>query len=414
MFLMPSSDKKPALLSVSKARQRILDALEPTSSTTVPLSQALGRFLAEDILARLTLPPHDVSAMDGYAVRATDVATCPAELTRVGESAAGHPWPGHLEPGQAVRIFTGGYVPDGADTIVIQENVDAAQESDNTPITVRQGAAKGRFIRPAGLDISAGDMALAKGTCLSARSIGLATAAGAASATVSPPPRIGILSTGDELVVAGKTPGPGQIISSNATFLTAFVKSYGAEPVDLGIIKDQPGAVFDAVTAAENLHLVVTTGGASVGSHDHIASDLATGALDFWKIAMRPGKPLIWGKIGDTPLLGLPGNPVSTAVCALIFLAPAICKLGRGTPQLYVFSVPLTTDMPENDQRQDYIRATLTTDANGRTQIRPAPHQDSSMMATLAHANAFIVRPPFDPPKAAGDRVDVLPMPRLF
>ena len=414
MYLMPSSDKKPTLLSVSKARQRILDALEPTSSTTIPLSQALGRFLAEDISARLTLPPHDVSAMDGYAVRATDVATCPAELTRVGESAAGHPWPGHLEPGKAVRIFTGGYVPDGADTIVIQENVDAAQESDNTPITVRQGAAKGRFIRPAGLDISAGDMALAKGTCLSARSIGLATAAGATSATVSAPPRIGILSTGDELVAAGETPGPGQIISSNAAFLTAFVKGYGAEPVDLGIIKDQPGAVYDAVTAAENLHLVVTTGGASVGSHDHIASDLAAGALDFWKIAMRPGKPLIWGKIGDTPLLGLPGNPVSTAVCALVFLAPAICKLGGGTPQHYVFSAPLTTDMPENDQRQDYIRATLTTDANGQIQISPAPRQDSSMMATLAHANAFIVRPPFDPSKAAGDRVDVLPMPRLF
>ena len=386
MCLMPSSDKKPALLPVSKARQRILDALEPTSSTTIPLSQALGRFLADDIPARSTLPPHDVSAMDGYAVRAADVATCPAELIRVGESAAGHPWPGHLESGQAVRIFTGAYVPNGADTIVIQENVDAAQEADNTPITVHQGAAKGRFIRPAGLDISAGDMALAKGTCLSARSIGLATAAGATSATVSVPPRIGILSTGDELVAAGKTPGPGQIISSNAAFLTAFVKSYGAEAVDLGIIKDRPGAVFDAVTAAENLQLVVTTGGASVGSHDHIASDLAAGALDFWKIAMRPGKPLIWGKIGDT----------------------------GGNPQHYAFSVPLTTDMPENDQRQDYIRATLTTNANGQTQIRPAPRQDSSMMATLAHANAFIVRPPFDPPKAAGDRVDVLPMPRLF
>jgi molybdopterin molybdotransferase len=313
-----------------------------------------------------------------------------------------------------VRIFTGAYVPDGADTIVIQENVDAAQEADNMPITVRQGAAKGRFIRPAGLDISAGDLALTKGTCLSARSIGLATAAGATSATVSVPPRIGILSTGDELVAAGKTPGPGQIISSNAAFLTAFVKSYGAEAVDLGIIKDRPGAVFDAVTAAENLQLVVTTGGASVGSHDHIASDLAAGALDFWKIAMRPGKPLIWGEIRDTPLLGLPGNPVSTAVCALVFLVPAICKLGGGTPQHYVFSALLTTDMPENDQRQDYIRATLTTNANGQTQIRPAPRQDSSMMATLAHANAFIVRPPFDPPKAAGDHVDVLPMPRLF
>ena len=411
---MPSSHKKSTLLSVSKARQRILDTLEPTNRMTIPLSEALGRFLAEDIPARLTLPPHDVSAMDGYAVRATDVATCPTKLTRVGESAAGHPWPGHLEPGQAARIFTGGFVPEGADTIVIQENVDAAQESDNTPITVRQGAAKGCFIRPAGLDISAGDIALAKGTYLSARSIGLATAAGAISATVSAPPRIGILSTGDELVAAGKTLGPGQIISSNAAFLTAFVRGYGAEPVDLGIIKDRPGAVFDAVTAAENLHLVVTTGGASVGSHDHIASDLAAGALDFWKIAMRPGKPLIWGKIGDTPLLGLPGNPVSTAVCALVFLAPAIYKLGGGTPQHYVFSAPLTTEMPENDQRQDYIRATLTTAENGQTQIHPAPRQDSSMMATLAHANAFIVRPPFDPPKAAGDRVDVLPMPQLF
>ena len=411
---MQSSDKKPALLQVGTARQRILDSLEPTSSTTIPLSQALGRFLAEDIPARLTLPPHDVSAMDGYAVRATDVATCPKDLIRVGESAAGHPWPGHLESGQAVRIFTGAYVPDGADTIVIQENVDAAQESDNNPITVRQGAAKGRFIRPAGLDISAGDKALSRGICLSARSIGLATAAGATSATVSVPPRIGILSTGDELVTAGKTLGPGQIICSNAAFLTAFVTSYGAEPVDLGIIKDRPGAVLDAVTAAKNLQLVVTTGGASAGSHDHVASDVAASALDFWKIAMRPGKPLIWGKIGDIPLLGLPGNPVSTAVCALVFLAPAICKLGGGTPQHYVFSGPLTTEIPENDQRQDYIRATLTTDANGQTQIRPAPRQDSSMMATLAHANAFIVRPPFDPPKSAGDRVDVLPMPRLF
>ena len=411
---MPSSDKKLAFLPVSKARQRILDALEATSSTTIPLSQALGRFLADDIPARLTLPPHDVSAMDGYAVRAADVATCPAELIRVGESAAGHPWPGHLESGQAVRIFTGAYVPNGADTIVIQENVDAAREADNTPITVRQGAARGHYIRPAGLDISAGDMALTKGTCLSARSIGLATAAGATSATVFVPPRIGILSTGDELVAAGKTPGLGQIISSNAAFLTAFVKSYGAEAVDLGIIKDRPGAVIDAVTASKNLQLVVTTGGASIGSHDHIASDLAAGTLDFWKIAMRPGKPLIWGKVGETPLLGLPGNPVSTAVCALVFLAPAICKLGGGTPQHYVFSVPLTTDMPENDQRQDYIRATLTTNANGQTQIRPAPRQDSSMMATLAHADAFIVRPPFDPPKVAGDHVYVLPMPRLF
>ena len=403
------------LKPVAEAQDAIFSVMGKAGTEMCPLPAAAGRVLAEDISANLNHPAANISAMDGYALMSGGNRLEIGTVAKVaGEAAAGHLSATAITSDMAMRIFTGAYVPDGADTIVIQENVDAAQEADNTPITVHQGAAKGRFIRPAGLDISAGDMALAKGTCLSARSIGLATAAGATSATVSVPPRIGILSTGDELVAAGKTPGPGQIISSNAAFLTAFVKSYGAEAVDLGIIKDRPGAVFDAVTAAENLQLVVTTGGASVGSHDHIASDLAAGVLDFWKIAMRPGKPLIWGKIGDTPLLGLPGNPVSTAVCALVFLAPAICKLGGGTPQHYVFSAPLTTDMPENDQRQDYIRATLTTNANGQTQIRPAPRQDSSMMATLAHANAFIVRPPFDPPKAAGDHVDVLPMPRLF
>ena len=166
--------------------------------------------------------------------------------------------------------------------------------------------------------------------------------------------------------------------------------------------------------AATNLDMVVTTGGASVGSHDHIVDDLADGALDFWKIAMRPGKPLIWGKIGKTPLLGLPGNPVSTAVCALVFLAPAISKLGGGTYQQQLFFATITSDLPENDQRQDYMRASLESGDDGLTMVRPAHRQDSSMMATLAHANAFIVRPPFDPPLTAGDTVTILPMPRLF
>ena len=314
--------------------------------------------------------------MDGYAVRADDVAQCPANLTRVGEAAAGHPWAGHVEPGQAVRIFTGGYVPNGADTIVIQENVDAPSEADHSVITVREGAAKGRYIRPAGLDIAAGARALAKGSLLSARSIGLAIAAGATSAVVSKPPRIGILSTGDELVLPGQTPGPGQIISSNAAFLSAFVKSCGAEAVDLGIAIDKMGAVSNAVMAATNLDMVVTTGGASVGSHDHIVDDLADGALDFWKIAMRPGKPLIWGKIGKTPLLGLPGNPVSTAVCALVFLAPAIRKLGGGTYQQQLFFATITSNLPENDQRQDYMRASLESGDDGLTMVRPAHRQD--------------------------------------
>jgi len=411
---MANSRDRSSLLSVDAALNRILASLSPTMPTRLLLTDALGQILAEDIHAKLTLPPHDVSAMDGYAVRADDVADCPAKLIRVGESAAGHPWAGHVEAGQAVRIFTGGYVPDGADTIIIQENVEATSEADHTVITVQEGAAKGRYIRPAGLDISAGALALSRGTLLSARSIGLAIAAGATSAVVSQSPRIGILSTGDELVPPGQIPGPGQIISSNAAFLSAFVKSCGAKAVDLGIATDKPGAVSDAVMAATNIDMVVTTGGASVGNHDHIVGDLADGALDFWKIAMRPGKPLIWGKIGNTPLLGLPGNPVSTAVCALVFLAPAISKLGGGTHQKHLLSASITTDLPENDLRQDYIRASMGHADYGVTSVRPAQLQDSSMMTTLVQADAFIVRPPFDPPITAGDIVSILPMPRLF
>lgn len=414
MILMPSSQEKNGLLPVKSAQKRILDALTPLDTTTVPIGDALGRFLAKDIRAMLTLPPHDISAMDGYAVKAADVVSSPVKLTRIGESAAGHPWSGRVESGQAVRIFTGACVPNGADTIIIQENVDAPGECDNVSVTVNEGATKGNFVRQAGLDIKAGDVAIAKGTCLTSRSIGLATAVGATRAEVSVPPRVGILSTGDELVTVGQKPGPGQIISSNAAFLDAFITSYGATAVNLGIVNDRPAAVKNVVAARKDLDLVVTTGGASVGNHDHIASDLAAGNLDFWKIAMRPGKPLIWGKVGSTPLLGLPGNPVSTAVCALIFLAPAIGKLSGGCISNLVFSASVTIGLPQNDLRQDYIRASIVTENDGQTRIRPARRQDSSMMATLASANAFIVRPPFDPPKAAGDLVKILPMPHLF
>ena len=395
---MANSCKQSSLLSVDAALDRILASLSPTMPTRLLLTDALGQSLAEDIHAKLSLPPHDVSAMDGYAVRADDVANCPAKLIRIGEAAAGHPWTGQVESGQAVRIFTGGHVPDGADTIIIQENVNAPSETDQTVITVLEGAAKGRHIRPAGLDILAGELALSRGTLLSARSIGLAVASGATTAVVFEPPRIGILSTGDELVPPGQTPNRGQIVSSNATFLSAFVKSFGAEAIDLGIAIDKPSAVSDAVMATTNLDMVITTGGASVGNHDHIVDDLADGALDFWKIAMRPGKPLIWGKIGNTPLLGLPGNPVSTAVCALVFLAPAISKLVGGTYQQQLFSARLTSDLPKNDQRQDYMRARVEIGDDGLTKVRPAHRQDSSMMTTLAHADVFIVRPPFDPP----------------
>ena len=422
MISMPtdSGAKKPAaLLSVADATTAILAMLPRTATVEMPLADCLGLRLAEDLTAVLTLPPQSVSAMDGYAVRQDDVATLPAKLRRIAESAAGHPWQGRIGPGEAVRVFTGAAIPEGADTIVIQEDVDAVAEENGTVITVRDAEVAGRYIRPAGLDISAGEIILSAGTLMSARSIALAIASGLTHATVHQRPRIGILSTGDELVLPGQNPGNGQIISSNAAFLSAFVQTVGAVAVDLGIARDRPGAMLRAVRAVPNLDLVVTTGGASVGNHDHIVGDLNQGAkgqaggLNFWKIAMRPGKPLISGRVDDIPLIGLPGNPVSTAVCALIFLGPAIARLCNGVAEQPQFLVRLAADLAENDQRQDYIRATLS-GVDADQLVTPATRQDSSMMAVLAKANALIVRPPFDPVKKAGDLVSVLPIPPLF
>ena len=409
------SDKKPPLLPVAQALAAILAPLPQTNTTTKPLDKALGFTLAKDLVAVLTLPPQAVSAMDGYAVRAADVTSFPCKLTRIAESAAGHPWTGKIGAGQAVRVFTGAAIPDGADTIVIQEDVDPVVEQDNVEITVRSAEITGRYIRPAGLDISAGQVILPAGTLLSARAIGLAIAAGLTNASVRLRPRVGVLSTGDELVSPGELPGPGQIISSNAGFLANFVSVCGAEAVDLGIARDVPGAMLDALRRAGNLDLVVTTGGASVGTHDHIVSDLGSSgqnALHFWKIAMRPGKPLISGSVDGIPLIGLPGNPVSTAVCALVFLRPAIAHMVGGTAPSLQFLMPLAVDLGINDQRQDYIRAQITT-KDGVQVIMPAPRQDSSMMSVLATSNALIVRPPFDPAKSAGEFVSIVLLPDL-
>jgi len=409
------SDKKPPLLLVDQALAAILALLPQTNTVIKPLDKALGFTLAEDLVAVLTLPPQAVSAMDGYAVRAADVTSFPCKLTRIAESAAGHPWTGKIVTGQAVRVFTGAAIPDGADTIVIQEDVDPVAEQDNVEITVRSAEIAGRYIRPAGLDITTGQVILPAGTLLSARAIGLAVAAGLTQASVRLRPRVGVLSTGDELVSPGELPGPGQIISSNASFLANFVRACGAEAVDLGITRDVPGAMLDAVRRTSNLDLVVTTGGASVGTHDHIVSDVVSSgqnALNFWKIAMRPGKPLISGNVDGTPLIGLPGNPVSTAVCALVFLRPAIAHMAGGTASSFQFLMPLAVDLDVNDQRQDYIRAQITI-KDGIQVIMPAPRQDSSMMSVLATANALIVRPPFDSAKAAGEFVSVIPLPDL-
>lgn len=406
------------LLPVAEARARILNALTPMAAETVPVSEALGRVTAEPIVARRTQPPVAVSAMDGYAVRAADVVTVPATLTRVGTAPAGGGYLGKLGPGEAVRIFTGGPVPDGADAIVIQEDVDASAEEDGVPITVREGAKTGTYIRPAGLDFSVGNEGVAAGRRLTARDVGLAAAMNVPWIAVRRRPRVAILSTGDEIVRPGELDDPSRIVSSNAYALAAAIRAIGGEPIDLGIAPDDVDALKTLASGVRGTDMLVTSGGASVGRHDLVRQALGDDALGgdaldigFWRIAMRPGKPLIFGHFAGVPMLGLPGNPVSTMVCATVFLKPALERLlGLRTDPEPLEDAVLATDIQENDRRQDYLRATSTRDTEGRRRVTPFGRQDSSMMARLADADCLIVRPPHDGARKAGDRVSILPL----
>jgi len=406
------------LLPVAEARARILEALAPMPAETVPVSEALGRVTAQAIVARRTQPPVAVSAMDGYAVRAADVATVPATLVRVGAAPAGGGYPGTLGSGETVRIFTGGPLPDGADAIVIQEDVDASSEEDGASITVREGVKAGTYVRPAGLDFAVGDTGIAAGRRLTARDIGLTAAMNVPWVAVRRRPRVAILSTGDEIVRPGELDDPSRIVSSNAYALAAAVRAIGGEAVDLGIAPDDVGALKAMAAGARGVDMLVTTGGASVGRHDLVQQALGDDALGtdalrvgFWKIAMRPGKPLIFGRFAGVPMLGLPGNPVSTMVCATVFLKPALERmLGLDADPEPLEDAVLATALAENDRRQDYLRATSARDATGRRVVTPFARQDSSMMARLAAADCLIVRPPHDASRKAGDRVSVLPL----
>lgn len=404
------------LLPVSEALTRILSAMTPLPAETVALTEALGRVTAEPITARRTQPPVAVSAMDGYAVRAQDVAAVPVTLKRVGSAPAGGIFEGAVGPGECVRIFTGGPVPAGADAIVIQEDVDADSEEDGAAVTVRESAAPGTYVRPAGLDFSAGDLGLAAGRRLTARDIGLAATMNVPWIQVRRKPRVAILSTGDEIVRPGELTDPMRIVSSNAYALAAVVRAVGGEPVDLGIAPDDEGALRRIASGARGVDMLVTTGGASVGRHDLVQKALGDGefgadALEvgFWKIAMRPGKPLIFGRFAGVPMLGLPGNPVSTVVCATVFLRPAIeMMLGLQTIGAREEDAVLAVDLKQNDRRQDYVRATWEADDDGRRRVRPFTRQDSSMMSRLAAADCLIVRPAHDPSRRAGETVRVL------
>ncbi len=397
------------MLPVADARAKILDRFAPLPLETVSLAEGTGRVLAEALVSRRTQPASDVSAMDGYAVRGEDVAQAPVTLRQIGTAPAGHSFDGTVGPGETVRIFTGAPVPAGADTVVMQENTKAEGER----ITINQAAKAGAFVRPAGLDFAEGQSLLDAGVRLGARELGLAAAMNRPWLSVHRRPVVALLATGDEVVMPGDPVGRDQLVSSNTHALAAFVTAMGGLPRNLGIAPDRPEALHRMVAGAAGADLLVTTGGVSVGQHDIVADALGEVGfeLDFWKIAMRPGKPLMFGRWRDVPLLGLPGNPVSTVVCAVLFLGPILERL-LGLPAGSPHAVPaeLGRDLPANDQREDYMRSGLERRADGALVAMPFDRQDSSMMATLARADALAIRPPNAPPARAGDPIDVIPL----
>lgn len=396
------------LLPVAEAQQRILDAVSPLPAEQISLAEGLGRVLARSVASRRDQPPMAMSAMDGYAVRAVDVATLPATLKVVGYAPAGHAFDGSVGAGEAVRIFTGAPVPEGADTIVIQENTE---QSDEVVRVIDGPAPVGRYIRPAGLDFATGDVLLPSGKVLTARDVGLSAAMNVPWLNVHRKPRISILATGDEIVMPGDPIGRDQIVSSNALSLAAFITVQGGTPLDLGIAPDEEDGLRALAAGARGSDILVTTGGASVGDHDLVQSVLGDIGLevDFWRIAMRPGKPLMFGRIDGTYLIGLPGNPVSSLVCAIIFLTPAIRKmLGMDNLLPETGTARLGTDLPENDEREDYLRASLSSDDKGDIVATPYGKQDSSMFATIARADALVIRKPFASALKAGSAVEFI------
>lgn len=399
-----------SLLSVEEALARVLTKARPRQETErLQLHDCLGRVLAEDTAARLTHPAFDNSAMDGYAVRHEDIAEVGAELTVIGQSAAGRGFRGEVKRGEAVRIFTGAPLPAGADTVIVQEDTESLEGGR---VRTLFAPAKGRHIRLSGQDFEVGEVALVGGSVLDAGRLTLAASMNHQSLPVFARPRIAILATGDELLLPGSSPGADQIIASNTFGVAAIARENGAEILDLGIVPDDREAIATAVAEVRSadVDVLVTLGGASVGDHDLVQSTLlgCGMTLDFWRIAMRPGKPLMVGDLAGMTVLGLPGNPVSSLVCALLFLEPLTRKLAHLPTRSRLVSARLAAPMPANDRRQDYVRARLTIEPDGSFLAQPFTRQDSSMTKIFAQADGLIVRPPQAPAAAAGEACSVL------
>lgn len=390
------------MITVSEALDRLFALVSPLDVEEVPLTAAQGRVLARPIVARRDQPPFSASAMDGYAICATD-ARPGATLAVTGQSAAGQRSSFTVTPGTAIRIFTGAPVPPGADLVILQE--DVIRSGDSIVITDKTDTSTGANIRPAGNDFRAG-ATLSAPRRLSPADIALASAMGHARLTVTRRPDVALIATGNELVQPGEDPGPDQIAASNSYGLHALLTRLGAQPRLLPIARDDLDSLAQSFAFARGADLIVTIGGASVGDHDLVALAAAAAGMEptFHKVAMRPGKPLMAGRLLGTALLGLPGNPVSAMVCGSIFMSPMVCVL-QGLPATPSTRLPATLDapLPPNGPREHYLRARRT-----RTGVTPFQRQDSSLLTLLAEADCLIVQPAGDPGRAAGQPVDII------
>jgi molybdopterin molybdotransferase len=389
-----------SLLPIAEAQARLFALAAPVAIEEMPLLAAHGRWAARDVVARRTQPAHDLSAMDGYAIRFADL---PGPWALVGESAAGRPFAGSIGPGETARIFTGADVPDGADTVMVQEEVDAT--GTHIRLVGEGPLARGRNVRRRGLDFTAGDRLIPAGARITPARLAVAATGGVGTIPTRRRIRVALCATGDELIAPGATADPRALPESNRVMLAAMLADLPVDIVDLGILPDDLATLRDAF-AAVSADLLVTTGGASVGDHDLVrpAIEAAGGRIDFWRIALRPGKPMMAGRLGGTMLLGLPGNPVSAFVTAILFVRPLIAHLaGAAEPLPRETTVLLGEDLPANNARTDYLRAELR---DGRAYASTI--QDSSMLLTLARSHCMIVRPAHAPPASAGDSAQIL------
>jgi molybdopterin molybdotransferase len=397
-----------ALMPVAEALRLVLADAKPLPPEVVALDHAAGRVLTQDVTALRTQPPAAVSAMDGYAVRASDVAKAPAALKVIGEVAAGHPFAGRVAVGEAARIFTGGVMPEGSDTVVIQELT--SREGD--VVKIQGSTPMGRNVRGHGIDFAQGEALLRKGQRLTDRDVMLAAAMNHPRLKVHRQPKVAVLGTGDELVPPGGSPKSGEIVYSNGFAIAALARAEGAEVHDLGIANDRVEDIAHAIRRARDwgVDILVISGGASVGEHDLVQRALTAEGLElsFWRVALRPGRPMMHGRLGAMQVLGVPGNPVSAYVCAFLFLAPLIRRLsGRGDVGPHPERARLGRALPENDERADYLRAILTRGPDGPV-ATPLPTQDSSLMAPLAKADCLLIREPHAPAAAAGSDCVIL------